>query len=99
LPSSLHPSTTTGSFGTTSQEKLDLKKQEFSDKFNQVRNGLTSNFSFLPTGGGSLPVIYIGVVRGVPITFDLSSYASQLSVIATALMFCAYFYAVSIVLD
>ena len=63
-----------------------------------VKKGLNSFKPDLSSGVGSLPSFSLGSWNGKDLTFDLSNYESQLSVLSSVFIFLATIFAFRIVL-
>jgi hypothetical protein len=95
-----HPveTVTEGEFGDTADKELEKVKQEFKDKFDEVKTGLQSKSLSVTASSGSLPVFYIGNIKGVEVTVDFDKYSSLLSGIGSIFVALAYLTAIFIIL-
>ncbi|WP_169740971.1 hypothetical protein [Methylomicrobium agile] len=72
---------------------------EFNAALAAAKSGFSSLFAnMLPAGGGELPIIDIGTIKGVPVVIDMNRYAGQLAIIGNVMVFAALVFAVYIVL-
>jgi len=79
-------------------DAVTTAKTEFETKFNEVKSGLSSMFSFTGSGSGQLPTFDYGYIAGVHVVADLNNYSTQLSYVGSVLLFAAGAIAVMILL-
>ncbi|MEI6747403.1 MAG: hypothetical protein WCL34_15685, partial [Methylococcaceae bacterium] len=83
--------------GTAASDALTQAKQDLSDKMTQVKSDLNKFKPSLSGGVASLPSFSLGSWNGKDLTFDLSDYESQLSVLSSVFIFLATLFAFRIV--
>ncbi len=80
-------------------DEIEAGKAELSAKIDEVRNGLAALGGEVSNGGGQLPVITVGTVKGVELKYDMDQYAEQFQPVSTAILALAWVTAFSIILS
>lgn len=82
------------------QLALDGEKIALQDKMNEIKTGVSTLFvSSIAGGGGALPVIDFGNMKGVSVVLDMNKYSDQFGVVSTAIVAIAWLSAFSIILS
>ncbi len=82
------------------QAALDENKDALTAKMAEVKTGVSSLFSdSVSGGGGSLPTIDLGNMKGVNVSQDLNKFSPELSVVGTIIIAMAWVMALSITLS
>lgn len=82
------------------QAALDENKDALTAKMAEVKTGVSSLFSdSVSGGGGSLPTIDLGNMKGVNVSQDLNKFSPELNVVGTIIIAMAWVAALSITLS
>lgn len=101
--SSVDNTTEKGNFDDSisdAEAALDENKEALKDKMTEVKTGVSSLFNdSVFGGGGSLPTIDLGNMKGVNVSQDLNKFSPELSVVGTIIIAMAWVMALSITLS
>jgi hypothetical protein len=88
-----------GLFNKSSADLLLKTNEEFIQTFSDIKSEFSNLINPLSVSSGTLPIFFIGNVKGVNISIDLSKYSSELSIIGLAVLFLASLISIRIILE